>query len=71
MTDHLPHRLSKRQTLTTVLLRTPVTQMIFFNQGTISFGEQRDQNESGKLAYSMAFISGLIDCDRFRNVDLG
>ena len=29
----LPHRLSKRQSLTTVLLRTPITQMIFFNQG--------------------------------------
>ena len=29
----LPHRLSKRQSITTVLLRTPVTQMIFFNQG--------------------------------------
>ena len=31
----LPHRLSKRQSLTTVLLRTPITQMIFFNQGII------------------------------------
>ena len=29
----LPHRLSKRQSITTVLLRTPITQMIFFNQG--------------------------------------
>ena len=29
----LPHRLSKRQSLTTVLLRTPITQMIFFNEG--------------------------------------
>ena len=29
----LPHRLSKLQSLTTVLLRTPVTQMIFFNHG--------------------------------------
>ena len=29
----LPHRLSKRQSLTTVLLRTPITQMILFNQG--------------------------------------
>ena len=28
----LPHRLSKCQSLTTVLLRTPITQMIFFNQ---------------------------------------
>ena len=27
-----PHRLLKRQSLTTVLLRTPITQMIFFNQ---------------------------------------
>ena len=28
----LPHRLSKRQSLTTVLVRTPITQVIFFNQ---------------------------------------
>ena len=42
--------------------------MIFFNEGTITFVEQRDQNESGKLAYSLAFISGLIDCDRFRKL---
>ena len=31
----LPHRLSKRQSLTTVLLRTPITQKIFFNQGML------------------------------------
>ena len=30
----LPHRLSKRQSLTTVLLRTPITQIIFLNQDT-------------------------------------
>ena len=29
----IPHRLLKRQSLTTVLHRTPITQMIFFNQG--------------------------------------
>ena len=29
----LPHRLSKRQSQTTVLPRSPITQMIFFNQG--------------------------------------
>ena len=29
----LPHRLSKHLSLTTVLLRTPITQMILFNQG--------------------------------------
>ena len=29
------HRLSKRQSLTTVLHTTPITQMIFFNQGII------------------------------------
>ena len=34
----LPHRLSKRQSLTTVLLRTPITQMIFFNQGILLLG---------------------------------
>ena len=28
----LPHRLSNHQSATTVLLRTPITQMIFFNQ---------------------------------------
>ena len=32
----LPHRLSKRQSLTIVLLRTPINHMIFFNQGIIS-----------------------------------
>ena len=31
----LPHRLSKRQSLTTVVLRTPITQIIFFNHGTV------------------------------------
>ena len=34
----LPHRLSKRLSLTTVLLRTPITQMIFFNQGMLLLG---------------------------------
>ena len=35
----LPHRLSKRQSLTTVLLlRTPITQMIFFTQGILLLG---------------------------------
>ena len=34
----LPHRLSKRQSLTRVLLRTPITQMIFFNQGMLLLG---------------------------------
>ena len=34
----LPHRLSKRQSLTTVLLRTPITQMIFFSQGKTDIG---------------------------------
>ena len=34
----LSHRLSKRQSLTTVLLRTPITQMIFFNQGMLLLG---------------------------------
>ena len=34
----LPHRLSKRQSLTTVLLRTRITRMIFFNQGMLVLG---------------------------------
>ena len=34
----LPHRLSKRQALTTVPLRTPITQMMFFNQGMLLLG---------------------------------
>ena len=33
-TARLPHRLSKRQSPTTVLLRTPVNQMIIFNHDT-------------------------------------
>ena len=36
----LPHRLSKRQSPTTVLLRTPITQMIFFNQGMLLVGSK-------------------------------
>ena len=39
--DHLwrwlPHRLLKRQSQTTVLHRTSITQMIFFNQGIFVF----------------------------------
>ena len=34
----LPHRLSKRQSPTTVSLRAPTTQMIFFNQGISRLG---------------------------------
>ena len=34
----LPHRLSKCQSQTTVLQRTPITQMILFNQGTLLLG---------------------------------
>ena len=35
----LPYRLSaKRQSQTTVLLRTPITQMTFFNQGRLLLG---------------------------------
>ena len=34
----LLHRLSKRQSSTIVLLRTPVTHMIFFNQGRLLLG---------------------------------
>ena len=34
----LLHRLSKHQSQTTVLLRTPITQMIFFNQGMLLLG---------------------------------
>ena len=34
----LPQRLSKRQSLTTVLLRTPITQIFVFNQGMLLLG---------------------------------
>ena len=34
----LPHRLSRRQSLTSVLVRTLITQMIFFNQGMLLLG---------------------------------
>jgi len=40
----LPHRLLKRQSLTTVLLRTPITQMIFFNQGMLLLGSNHFLN---------------------------
>ena len=35
--SHLMHRLFKCQSQTTVLLKTPITQMIFFNQGRLIF----------------------------------
>ena len=35
--SHLMHRLSKRQSQTTVLLKTPITQMIVSNQGELIF----------------------------------
>ena len=38
----LLHRLSKCQSLTTVLLRTPITQMIFFNPGKKRKMRQKD-----------------------------
>jgi len=42
----LPHRLSKRQSLTTVLLRTPVTQMILFNHGMLLLGSNHFLNNN-------------------------
>ena len=50
----LPHRLSKHQSLTRVLLRTPMTQMIFFNQGIKSIVMQDPDN--------------VLKCSRFRNI---
>ena len=40
----LPHKLSKRQSLTTVLLRTPTTQKTFFNQGMLFLGSNHFLN---------------------------
>ena len=38
---YFPHRLFKHQSQTTVLLRTPITQMIFINQVTANFIARR------------------------------
>ena len=49
----LPHKLSKRQSLTTVLFRTPITQMIFLNQGMFLLGSNHF------LTYQSIFRSDL------------
>ena len=49
----LPHKLWKRQSLTTVLLRTPITQMTFFNQGVLLLGSNHF------LTYQSIFRSDL------------
>ena len=56
----LPHRLSKRESLTTVLLRTPITQMILFNQGMLLLGSNH---------FLISFDVGFLDLIVF--IDLG
>ena len=54
----LAHRFSKRQSPTTVFLRTPVTQMIIFNRDMLLLGSNHFLNQhclkiSQKLMYSI------------------
>ena len=52
------HRLSKRQSQTTVLLRTPITQMIFFNQGYFLLSSYRRlRSEISILQYCFSLRS--------------
>ena len=73
----LPHRLSKRQSPTTDLVSTPVTQMILANQGIFvlaSLGsEERPRIQVGSLRTTSELTTmtqkGLyirIDCGSFR-----
>ena len=54
----LSNRLSKRQLQTTVLLRTPTTQMIFFNQGMLLRGSKHFLNQN-HLRVTITPISGV------------
>ena len=50
----LPHRLSKCQSVTTVLPRTPIIQMIFFNQSMLLLGSNHF------LVYYFFFTKALL-----------
>ena len=52
----LLHRLSKRKSQTTVLLRTPITQIIFFNQGMLLLGS----NHFLKHVHYKSWLSSLL-----------
>ena len=52
----LLHRLSKRKSQTTVLLRTPITQIIFFNQGMLLLGS----NYFLKHVHYKSWLSSLL-----------
>ena len=53
----LPHRLSKRQSLTTVLLRTLITQMIFFSQGmTLFYNEFCGSSDYCCASYTISYL---------------
>ena len=54
----LVHRLLKHQSLTTVLFRTPINQMIYFNQGMLLLGSNHFLNN---IAITIAiFIANAI-----------
>ena len=58
----LPHRLSKHQSQTTVLLRAPVTKMIIFNQGMLLPGLNHSfflPVRLGEYNYLLPFITTL------------
>ena len=72
----LPHRLSKRQSLTKVLFRTPITQMIFFNQGMLLLGSNhflmKHYSGSGRVGvlipHSRPFFARIPHPARFSSV---
>ena len=55
----LPHRLSKRQSLTTVLLRTLITRMTFCNQGMLLLGSNHlvpcSRTTTNKQSFSLYY----------------
>ena len=59
----LPHRLSKCQSQTTVLQRTPITQMIFFNQGTLLLGSNHFLSFENHFSNMRSFFPASYDCD--------
>ena len=56
----LPYRLSKRHSLTTVLLRTPVTQKIFFNQGMLLLGSNHFLSKKKMTNKNQNDISSIL-----------
>ena len=62
----LPHRLSKRRSITTVLLRTPITQMIFFNQGILTSVKTFSSQWKALSALSWPYMLFETFCHTFK-----